>query len=245
MAGDIMQRLEETPRSRRNIGPQEFDWSANSMSQRSRIARLRAEVAHKILGRESDKPLKVAIPAYENLGTTNGTADDTESYSVSHGIMDTPNTDPIVLWLDGEYYGQPDNSDYVSTDSVDVTDSGTGSTVHAFYVPEKAGTLEIEKATDGARSKQQNLKTVSLKNVHRRDLSESSMYFEFNEPGQTFEAFVAGEMTLDVYVTAPYVARYTDPDGDGAVATNALLNFSTLQAKETIPGFKQAVEGEM
>ena len=105
--------------------------------------------------------------------------------------------------------------------------------------------MEIEKAVDGSTSKSQNLKTVSVKNIHRKNLSEEGVYFEFNSPGQEYEGFIAGDMTLDVYADVPYIVRYEDPDGDGAIATNALLNFATLQAQDTVNGFKAAVTGEM
>jgi len=240
---DINQRLKETPRRKRNLDPRAFDWNVNQNGVRSRVARLRADVAHKILGRASGESLELALPAYESF-TTDGSAGDQESFALSHGVIESPNTDPVVVWLDGDYYGSPDNDNYASTGSISVTDSGTNSTVHVFYIPNKAGTVEIEKAVDGSTSKSQNLKTVSVKNIHRKNLSEEGVYFEFNGP-RTFESFIAGDMTLDVYADVPYIVRYEDPDGDGSTATNALLNFSTLQAQDTVSGFKAAVTDEM
>ncbi len=242
---NVTQALEETGRDRRNIGPDAFDWSANSQGQRSRVARLRADTAHKLLGKQNDRAVELALPAYESLGPTNGTADDEETFSVSHGVRDCPNTQNVVVWLDGDYYGTPDNDDVVDTGDITVTDPGTDSTVHVFYIPDKAGTLEVEKAIDGSTSSSKNLKTVSVKNIHRKNLSEQPEFFEFTDSGDPLEPFVAADMTLDVYVDVPYVTRYEDPDGDGAVATNALLNFTAMQGRDVVPGLKSAVKDAM
>lgn len=241
---NVKQALEETGRDPRSLSPQAFQWSAGSMGQRSRVARLRADTAHRLLGKQAGKALEVALPAYENAGTTNGTADDTEGFSVSNAILDCPNTQNIVVYLDGDYYGVPENVDRAAG-SFDVTDSGTGSTVHVFYIPDKAGTIEVEKAIDGSTSTSKNLKTLSAKNIHRRNLSEQPEFFEFTDPNDPLEAFVATDMTLDVYVDVPYVVRFEDPDGDGAMATNALLNFSALQGRDKVSGLKSAVKDAM
>ncbi|SEW10176.1 hypothetical protein [Halobacterium jilantaiense] len=247
MAGipaNIKKKLKQTGRDRRNLSPQAFDWRANSMGSRSRIARLRADVAYKLLGKQSDRPLELALPAYESLGPTDGSAGDTETFTVSHGILDCPNTQDVVVWLDGDYYGAPDSVDRSSGD-IQVTDSGTGSTIHVFYIPNKAGTLEVEKAAEGSTSTSKNLKTVSVKNIHRKNLSEQPEYFEFRDGSDPLEPFVAADMTLDVYVDVPYVTRFEDPDGDGAVATNALLNFTAMQGRDVVPGLKAEVTASM
>jgi len=239
---NIRQALQETGRDRRNLSPQAFEWSANSMGSRSRVARLRADVAHKLLGRESERSLELALPAYEGLGPTDGNAGDQETFTVSHGILDCPNTQNVVVWLDGDYYGTPDA---VNGSDIDVTDPGTDSTVHVFYIPEKAGTVEIEKAIDGSTSTTKNLKTASVKNIHRKNFSEQPEFFEFRDAEDPLEPFVAADMTLDVYVDVPYVVRFEDPDGDGAGATNSLLSFSAMQGRDTVAGLKSAVKDSM
>lgn len=247
MAGipkNVRQALEETGHDRRNVSPQAFDWSANAMGQRSRVARIRADTPHKLLGKQADRPLELALPAYEGLGPTNGTAGDTEQFTVSHGIRDCPNTQNVVVWLDGDYYGTPDSVDR-STGEITVTDDGADSTVHVFYIPDKAGTLEVEKAIEGSTSTSKTLKTVSVKNIHRKNLSEQPEFFEFTDSSDPLEEWVAADMTLDIYVDVPYVARFEDPDGDGAVATNALLSFSALQGRSVVPGLKSAVKDAM
>ncbi|GAA0276939.1 hypothetical protein GCM10009000_110340 [Halobacterium noricense] len=244
MSENVRQALAETGHDRRNLSPQAFDWSANAMGQRSRVARIRADTPHKLLGKQDDRPLEIALPAYEGLGPTNASADDTEQFTVSHGIRDCPNTQNVVVWLDGDYYGTPDAVDR-STGTIDVTDPGTGSTVHVFYIPDKAGTLEVEKAIEGSTSTSKTLKTVSVKNIHRKNLSEQPEYFEFNDSEDPLEEWVASDMTLDVYVNVPYIARFEDPDGDGAVATNALLSFSALQGRDIVPSLKSDVKDAM
>jgi len=242
LTAKLRKRLEATGRDKRNLSPASFKSSVSSMGKRSRIFRLRAETANKILGRESDSRLELAIPAYESF-TTNGTQDDTESFDLAYEPLDNPNTQNVVVWLDGTYYGAPDNADVLSTGSIDVTDPDTASTVHVWYFPNKAGTIEIQKAIDGSTSTTKNLETFSAKSLHQKNLSEEPEFFDFRDSGDDLEAFIAGDMTLDVYIDVPYLTRYAT--NDGAHATNALLNFSTLQARDRVPGLKDAVTASM
>lgn len=245
LSNTLKQRLEAASRDTTNMSPADFESSPGTNGVRSRIFRFRADVAHKLLGRPSSARLEVALPAYEQLGPTNGTADDAETFNVSKTPLDNPNTQNCVVWLDGTYYGAPDNDDFLSTGTVDVTDSGTGSAVHVWYFPEAAGTIEIEKAYGGSTSSSKTLKTFSVSQLHQRNLSEQPEFFEFTDAEDALEAFIAGDMTLDVYVDVPYVTRYEDSNGDGAHATNALLNFRTLQAQSRIKGLKDAVTASM
>ncbi len=87
--------------------------------------------------------MKLAIPAYQQE-TTNATADDSEQFNLGHSVTDTPVTQPVVVWLDGEYYGTPDSVDY-DNDTVTVTDSGTDSTVHIYYISDAAASLETAR----------------------------------------------------------------------------------------------------
>ena len=235
----VRKALDKAGRRKFPVGSRTFQTTANSMGQRSRIGRLRADTPLRLLEGQSH-PLRVAIPAYESF-STNGTADDQESFALSHDVTETPNTAPVDVWLDGTHYGAPDSVDY-STGDITVTDSGTNSTVHVFYISGKAATLEIEKATGGAKSKQQTLYKANTALVHATDQSEQPETFGF---GTLWDSFVATDMTLDVYLNAPYVARFEDPDGDGARATNALLDFTAMKGTDSVAGLKGAVRAEM
>ena len=235
----VRDALESTARRKFPVGSRTFQTKANSMGQRSRIGRIRADTPLRILEGRSH-PLRVAIPAYESF-TTDGAADDQESFTLSHDVTETPNTAPVDVWLDGTHYGAPDSVDY-DTGDITVTDPEANSTVHVFYVSGKAATLEVEKADGGAKSKQQTLYRANTALVHATDQSEQPEHFGFST---LWDSFIATDMTLDVYLDAPYVARFEDPDGDGARATNALLDFTTMKGTDSVAGLKQAVRAEM
>lgn len=234
-----MQRLEEMERTAGTIVPSEMETSVNSQGQRSRIARYRADAALKLRG---DKTFWLAIPAYQSF-TTDGTADNTETFNLSHSVTDTPATQSVVVWLDGDYYGSPDAVDY-DADTIDVTDAGTGSTVHVYYISDAPCTLEVRKAVpDSSTRSSQRLYRSNVGLVHGTRQAEQGE--SLNVGGAPLKGFVAADMTIDVYAKAPYTIRFEDPDGDNTEPTNAMVNLPTIEGRGEVPGLKSAIKDGM
>ncbi|MEA5388341.1 hypothetical protein VB779_15715 [Haloarculaceae archaeon H-GB11] len=236
---DLMERLQRASRQPGHIAPDDMDTSVNSQGQRSEIGTYRAGTAHML---RRDRPFRVAIPAYES-DTTNGTADDTETFGLSHSVVDTPATQSVVVWLDGTYYGTPDSVDY-DADEIDVTDSGTNSTVHIYYISDEPATLELRKSvpsstTDG--SQQVYKSNVGL--VHGTRQTEQAEYLDVE--GTPMHPWLGTDMTLTAYIEAPYTVRWTDNDGDGTEPTNALLNVPAFIGQSEVAGLTTAVKQDM
>jgi hypothetical protein len=239
MSDDLIERLQQAERTPGTIVPAEMDTSVNSQGQRSRIARYRADAAVMLRG---DKPFRLALPAYYG-DTTDGTADNTETFSLPHSVVDAPATQSVVVWLDGDYYGAPDAVDY-QNDTIDVTDAGTGSNLHVYYISDAPATLEIRKAVpDSSTSSSKRVYKTNAALVHGTKQSEQPEYL--NIGSTQLGGFVAADMTVDVYVDAPYNVRFSDPDGDGTEPTNAMLNLPVFEGRREIRGLKAAVKAEM
>lgn len=225
-----------TPRDLRR----EASTSVNTVGDRSKVAEWTLDVVHRIQGGQENR-FPVAIPAYESF-TSDGSADNTETFNLSHSVIDTPVTEDAIVYLDGEYYGEPDAIDY-GADSIDVTDPNTGSTVHVWYISDEAATLEIGKETPSAKtSSKQELYSAPLNLVHQTNQAEQNEYFTFSD--DPFEPYIADDMTLNVYVKAPYEVRF-EAEGGAATPDNMLLNIPVEKGKGTVEGFANFIANRM
>ncbi len=97
---DIIQRVRNLPATPTTISPTTFadedeaEQMASTSTDRDRIASLNAESMLAVRGGER---FQLALPAYEKF-TTDGTGGNTETFSLSHSVMQTPNTENIVVW---------------------------------------------------------------------------------------------------------------------------------------------------
>ncbi|MHB9287360.1 hypothetical protein ACKVMT_10020 [Halobacteriales archaeon Cl-PHB] len=227
--------------TQRRIGPGRFEPSAGTAGSRERVARYRAGSLFAL--RESRAhPFKVAVPAYESF-TSDSTGGNTETFTLSHSLTDPAHTQAVSVWIGGSYYGTPDSLD-TSNDTIDVTDSGTSNTVHVFYTSDAGATLEVRKAAPSSSTKaSQGLYEENLALVHNTDQDDQPEAFDLGET--PLQDMVGTDMTLDVYVDAPYTVRFTDPDGDGAEATNALLSVPTMETGASVEGLPSVIKADM
>ncbi|MDG5778199.1 hypothetical protein VB773_01445 [Haloarculaceae archaeon H-GB2-1] len=236
---DLKQRLNKASRQPGHIAPADMETEVSSQGVRSEIAAYTAATAHMLRPRQ---PFRVAVPAYEKF-TSDGSADNTETFSLTHSVVDSPATQSVVVWLDGEYYGAPDSTDF-DADEIDVTDSGTGSNVHVYYISDAPATLELRKSVPASStdSSQQVYKgNVGL--VHGTKQTEQPEYLDLNET--PLHAWLGTDMTLTAYIDAPYTVRFEDGDGDGTEPTNALLNVPAYIGQSEVAGLTSAIKQDM
>jgi hypothetical protein len=171
---EIAQRVRQTPGRHGTLSPKTFrqqaETEAATTSDRERIARFNATRPLVVRG---DKRFQIAVPAYESF-TTNGTADDTETFDLAHSLLDQPNTENLVVW-DGSTYvggeGALDAVDY-GAGTFDYASPNTNSTLHVWYMTGARAELEIEKVTTNDNN-QQGLYSESLSLVHQVKQSEN------------------------------------------------------------------------
>ena len=238
----LKQRLEAMTLTPGKLGAKAFragSTSATTPSERSRLARLEAPAARALLAGPQN-PFKLTLPAYESF-STDGTDGNTETFNLSNNLIDSKNTNSVVAYIGGTRAG-PDSVDY-GADSIDVTDPGSNNTVHVFYVTDAPGEVELVKvAPDGRASSERVLDSVTLHHVHRQDQSDQPHYLDFT---RNIEAWVPEDFALEIYVTAEYTVALEDPDGDGAIATNALYQLPVFKGNDSVEGLKAAVRNSM
>jgi len=237
----LMERLQNANRQPGHIVPDDMTESVNSQGQRSEVLTFIAGTAH-FLRQGRKNPLRIAVPAYESF-TSDGTADNTETFSLTHSVVDTPVTESVVVWINGTYYGRPDSTDY-GADEIDVTDDGTGNTIHVYYVSDAAASIEIRKSVPASSSdSSQVLYNSNLGLVHGTDQVEQPEFLTLSET--TFHPWLGADMEINVYINAPYTIRWSDPDGDGTEPTNALLNVPVFEGQSEVRGLTSVIKQDM
>lgn len=235
----VMNQLQGMQRRSDELAPADFETSAGAQGAETVVATLRTDTVLAVREGRTN-PLRLAIPAYESFTLANdGTQ---QTFNLSHSIAQTEVTQDAVVWFDGDYQGTPDSIDY-GADSVTVTGDNSASTVHVFYISDAAATVEIEKVATG-RDSSDDLKTMQAGLVHQTNQSEQPEYFDFSGD-HPLKGFIPTDFTLEVSISAPYVTRFNDPDGDGATATNALLAVPVSKGAAPIEGLNQLVRDQM
>jgi hypothetical protein len=173
--------------------------------------------------------------AYEEFTADGGAP---ETLNLSHNPIESGATsDNIVVYV-GDSEVQPAAVDY-SADTVDV-DTTAGDTVGVFYASGKQARVEIQKTAPNGTH--ETLWSGDVKLIHLRNHSKDPITFELT--ASFWESVIPTDWTLEVYVNAPYVARFAkDVGGDDTEerATNALLSIPYLGGTGEIAGLSRQV----
>jgi len=214
----------------------DFETVVNQTGSQSDILTLQAETVLAL----QEGELQVSIPAYETY-TTDGTAGNTETVSLSHDLVDSPNTQSVVLYENGSRVS-PDSVDYANN-TLDYTDDGTGNTLHIYYIVGDAATLTIEKRVPGGKTDQsETLKTLNVGITNQKDQQEDPISLRFNS--SWLERYLATDMELVVTLDAPYTCRFEEST-DGTEATNALFHTTAQQGSKRAPGLLKAIREDL
>jgi hypothetical protein len=189
-----------------------------------------------------DKPVRLVVPAYETF-STNGTADDTETFSLSNDIIQSDAAEDLVLYDDGSRVDE-DSIDYANN-SFDYTDSGTGSDLDVWYVCSDAARVLFEKeAPAGQSTINEEVFESNTALLHRRDQQTDGITVDTSGKGEAFPV-LPEDYDLVVKVDAPYTVRFEDDDAEGLTPTNMHLLIPTEHFEESPPGLGEAVKRDI
>lgn len=242
----VAERLAQTPATPTEITPRTFreegSTEVNATGEESQVAELTLDTPVRLRSGR-DNPFSVAIPAFEKLGPTDGSAGDAETFNLSHNVIETPNTQDVVVYLDGDYYGNPDSVDYANN-SIEVTDPDTASDVYVWYITGESATVTLRKAVPNAQtSASARLWTNQLARLHQQDQNEQAEFFSFSPT--TWKPYLSSDMKLRLYIDAPYPVRFEDPDGHGNTPTNMLFHIPVEQAQDQVSGLIETIKASM
>ncbi|WP_435062393.1 hypothetical protein [Halobaculum sp. EA56] len=231
----VRKRLEAASVHRDQFGKGDFDFTAGTPGDRSRVARFQAKRAHML--RETE-PVEYAIMAYETF-TTDGTAGNTETFNLSNDLVDSGATDTNLVLYEGGARVQPDAVD-IAGDSFDYTDDGTNNTLGVYYAAGEQAQLELVKEAPNGTKEPVDSRLINK--IHLRDNAKEPITLDLSR--SYWQRYVPTDWTLDLYVDAPYTAAFMqDVDGDGEPepATNAILSVPYSAATGSIDGLGEVV----
>jgi len=148
------------------------------------------------------------VPVARETFTTDGTADNTETFTLSHNLIDSSVSDDLVLF-EGSNQVQPDSVDY-GADSFDYTDDGTDNSITAYYVAATQAQIKLKKVGPGG-STSETLVEHDAALINQRDPDRDPLTFDLN--ASPLQAVIPSDWSLEWTVTGPFNAGY-DPDND-------------------------------
>ena len=213
-----------------------FDLSAGVAGSSELVAETQVRRPHAL---EQGVPIDVAIMAYEEF-TADGNAGNSETLTLSHDPVDSTATPEPVVVYEGDSRLRIDSRDF-ENDTVTVTPANADSTLGVFYASGEQAQVAVQKTAPGSQA-QETLYSGDIGLLHLRDTAREPITLSFS--GSPLQGVIPTDWRLQVYVDAPYTARFAkDVGGDGSEeqATNALLGFSYRATKDDIEGLKTAV----
>lgn len=216
------------------LATSQFDVYPGANGARTKVAELQAG---RPLAIENGKRVDLALMAYEEF-TTDGTGANTETFSLSHDLVQSGATSDDIVIFEGGSKVQPDSVDYAA-DSFDYTDDGTNNTLGVFYASGKQALIEVQKSAPNGTH--EVLWTGDMSLLHARDHEQDPVTFEFDQ--SFLQSVIPKDWSLELYVNAPYVTRFEkdiDSDGNPESASNALVSIPVFGGSSQVPGLKQA-----
>jgi hypothetical protein len=237
MAQKIRKRLDQAGWESGHLHLNEFDTYQGTAGEESVVAEFRVD--RPIILRE-DRPVSLVVPAYETF-TVDGSADNSETFSLSNNLLDSPASENLVLWDDGSRV-QPDSIDYAN-DSFDYTSPNTGTTLDVYYIPRNPAEATLKKVGPGAGGGiNQELHDWPLALAHTRDQHEDPIEMDMNRT--PLQPVVPRKWKVQVVVDAPYTVGYAE-DSRGTHADNALLSLPRVKTEDKIEGLASAVKRDI
>jgi hypothetical protein len=233
--------LQAAPKTNRQISRSLFEAQGeNTADEDSEIATFVAERPRQLRG---DRDVRITIPAYESF-TTDGTGSNTETFTLSNDIVQSPVSQNIVLWDDGDVVS-PDSVDY-GANSFDYTDSATGSELDVYYlVSDPAEVVLRKRAPTRSARVEQRIFEENATILNQRDQDDDG--FVLTTDDSPFQGTLPEDYELALVVNAAYTVRLDGPSrtNGSPSALNLLLQLPAQFINTSIPGVDDAVKRDI
>jgi hypothetical protein len=218
----------------------DFETAPGSQGSLTRVLTRKSDV---LTGIRQDRAPKFSIAAFESK-TTDGTADNTETFSLSHDLVDSDAVvDSVEVYKDDGAtvtQVQPDSVDY-DADTFDFTDSGTDNDLYVFYTAGDQARVVLRKT--GPKNAYGDIIELDAGLLHRRNQTKDPVDLNFGSP---LGGVAPEDWRIDLYVDAPYTARFDYDGGSEPVSPgNAFVSLGVRRTAADVPGVKQAVKAEL
>lgn len=179
------------------------------------------------------------LAAYESFAA-NGTAGDSETFPLSHDLIDADSVaDDIVV-----YEGETDVTSSISVDyaanEFTYSSPNTNTTLHAYYVSDEQARVEIVKKAPKNMDLTLDERDAGLINL--RDQGRDPLDFDFSLP---LAGWLPTNWRVQVVVDAPYQVEWENGANGEATPRNAVLSFPIFVANGEIEGLQSVVKDEI
>jgi len=194
--------------------------------------------AQRTVALQDGKQFDLDLMAYESK-TTDGSAGDSETFDLTHGVVDSSNVaeDVIVYVVGTGYLASGDFSVDYDANTVTFSDSGTNNDVHLFYVASQQAQVTIRKVAPGGETKE-SIEDGNLALINRQDQQKRPLQFDFDHP---LQGVIPEKWEMHVVVDAPYPVVWgvdTNNDGrDDAEPREQLIDLPINRARTETPAF--------
>jgi hypothetical protein len=196
--------------------------------------------ANQPLGLRNGQRYRLAIVASETF-TTDGTADDTQTVSLSSDFIDSDVTNPnAVAYVDNSGDGTPDTRAAVSAEdygnnTVDVADEGTTNAEGVVYYAVGAqASVKLRKVGPGG-SNSETLIEHDASLLNNRDPNRDPLRFNLN--ASELQPVIPTDWSLVLNVSGPFPVGIEDPE-----AVNLLVSLPIRRSRQSeIEGLAGAV----
>jgi hypothetical protein len=232
---EVAQALAAVPAEEQRLRRSDFDLTNGSTGSKVEVASYQAKVPLAL----REEAMRLVLVTEEDF-TTDGTADNTETFNLSNNIIQTGNTADLVLYEGGSRV-QPDSIDY-GANSFDYTDDGTNNNLHAFYVFRNPVQVSVEKEAPSAQGGVSEVMYDDATSVlHERNQNKEPPVPSFTSP---LQPVVPVDWKLKVYADGPTAVEW-DEGTDDTTGTNALLRMPVNRAQRNVSGLARAVKQDI
>lgn len=243
----VLETLRNVQTSPSTIGVSRFrsggTLAANTTGSQSNVAELQVGTPQAI---RQGQPFYVGIPAYytETLPSSDS-SNQTIDLSGEGDLIQSPVTDDVVVYFDGERKpGNLVSTDY-SNDEITVSHDNSGQELDVFFMAGDAATVEVYKeAPKSEGNLDERLFHGNLKILHNQDQGDQPPVYQLRQ--SEVQPVIPTDWKLIVYVDAPYDVNWSVSRSSGtAEPDNAVLGTPVKTAAHEIEGLSAVVRQDV
>jgi hypothetical protein len=227
----VLERLNATGGSNDRLTTAGLDKYPNTQGKHTLIAEYKAL---RPLAIRQGVTYDLHITAHETY-ETDGNAGDTETVSLSYGLVDADSVpEDVVVFSEGVDVTSDVTADYAANE-IDVANTNADETLDIFYVTDEQARVEIRKKAP--KNVQGTLEERDAGLINFREQTRDPLEFNFSDQ---FGGLVPTDWKVQVFIDAPYQIQWSkDRDNGTATNRNALIDLPIFRHAAEVEGAHQ------
>lgn len=206
---DVLQALRAASGKKKSVSKADFTLSQGTQGEETVIASFEAPQP---IALRTRKALRLVATAVETK-QTDGSTDNQETFTLSNDLIDTVNTEAVIIYeTNTQQFVRPDSFD-AGNDQVTYTDNGNANyDIEIYYVPSNAGKLQFYRVAPQSQGRvEERVFDAVTKLLHSRDQQKRPYQLELEE--SPLQNILPTNWKLEVRADVPYVADLSGING--------------------------------